>query len=186
MLKNFLNTGGHQNPISDSKAKAILQKRWSLPIGGVACGRVGACSLRSRLVFLGPFWYWCYYPHRIRDSVSPVCCSFFVIFHSKKDCIFLNGSTSVLSKVFIIFFVQTLRLFPVCDSKPVACRLYLWEKNNNFIKAAKQKCEWIMQEIHIIQDITFDNKGVQENCIRTPHLVVTLPKPRHQSYVTFI
>ena len=21
----------------------------------------------------GPFCYWCYYPHRLRDSVSPVC-----------------------------------------------------------------------------------------------------------------
>ena len=21
----------------------------------------------------GFFWYWCYYPHRVRDSLSPVC-----------------------------------------------------------------------------------------------------------------
>ena len=155
-----------------------------MPIVGVACGRVGACSLRSRLVFLGPFWYWCYYPHRIRDLVSPVCFSFFVIYHSKKDCFFLMA---LLIKGFLLFcFVQTFRSFPPCDSKPVACRLYLWEKNNNFIKAAKQKCERIMQEIHKIQDITFDNKGVQEICIRTPHLVVTLSKPHQQSYVTFI
>ena len=36
---------------SGSKFMAILLKGWILTIGGVAYGRVGACSLRSMLVF---------------------------------------------------------------------------------------------------------------------------------------
>ena len=50
MIKNFLNPKGHQNPTSGLKVKAILLKVWILPNGGVASGRVCACSLRSRLV----------------------------------------------------------------------------------------------------------------------------------------
>ena len=49
-IKNVLNPKGHQNPISGSKGTAILLKGWIGPIGGVASGRVGACSLQSRLV----------------------------------------------------------------------------------------------------------------------------------------
>ena len=41
---------GHQNPISGSKVTAVLLKGRILSIGGVASGRVCACSLRSRLV----------------------------------------------------------------------------------------------------------------------------------------
>ena len=52
MIKNFLNPDGHQNRISGSKVTGILLKEWILPIDGVASGRVYACSLRSRLVFL--------------------------------------------------------------------------------------------------------------------------------------
>ena len=36
--------------LSGSKVTAILLKGWILPIGGIASGRVCACSLRSRLV----------------------------------------------------------------------------------------------------------------------------------------
>ena len=50
MIKNSLNPEGHQNPISRLKVKAILPKRWILPIGGALSGRVCACSLSSRLV----------------------------------------------------------------------------------------------------------------------------------------
>ena len=49
-VQKFLNPKGHQNPISGSKVTAILMKGGILPIGGVASGRVWACSLRSRLV----------------------------------------------------------------------------------------------------------------------------------------
>ena len=52
MIKNFLNLEGHQNPISGSTVKAILLKGWILPIGGVASGRVCACSLHGRLVLI--------------------------------------------------------------------------------------------------------------------------------------
>ena len=48
----FLNPEGHQNPISGSKGTIILLKGLILPNGGVALGRVCACSLRSRLVFI--------------------------------------------------------------------------------------------------------------------------------------
>ena len=27
---------------------------------------------RAPFVHFCPFWYWCYYPHRLRDSVSPI------------------------------------------------------------------------------------------------------------------
>ena len=53
MIKAFLNPEGHKNPISGSKVTAILLKRWIWPIGGVASGRVCACSLNSRLVSKG-------------------------------------------------------------------------------------------------------------------------------------
>ena len=46
-----INREGHQNPISFLKVTVILLKGCILPIGGVAPGRVCACSMRSRLVF---------------------------------------------------------------------------------------------------------------------------------------
>ena len=52
IFKEILNFEGHPNCITGSKVMAILLNRWILPIGGVALGRVCACSLRSRLVFL--------------------------------------------------------------------------------------------------------------------------------------
>ena len=62
-MENFLNLRGHQSGISGSKVTAILLKGEILPIGVVASGRVCACSLRSRLVFLK-------YP--IIDYMSPL------------------------------------------------------------------------------------------------------------------
>ena len=50
VIKNLLNPEGHHNLISDSKVTAILLNCWILPIGGVASGRVCACSLCSRVV----------------------------------------------------------------------------------------------------------------------------------------
>ena len=50
VIKTFLNPEGHHNRINGSKVTVILLKGWLLPIGGVASGRVCACSLRSRLV----------------------------------------------------------------------------------------------------------------------------------------
>ena len=43
---------GHQNPICGLIVMAILLMGWILPIGGASSGRVRACSLRSRLIFL--------------------------------------------------------------------------------------------------------------------------------------
>ena len=51
MIKNFLNPEGHQSPFSGAKVTAILLKGWVWLIGGVASGRVCACSLQSRIVF---------------------------------------------------------------------------------------------------------------------------------------
>ena len=48
----LLNRLCQSDPISCSKVTVILLKGWILPIGGVALGKVGACSLRSRLVFV--------------------------------------------------------------------------------------------------------------------------------------
>ena len=45
VIKNFLSLRGHQNPISGSEVTVILLKGWIWPIGGVASGRVCACSL---------------------------------------------------------------------------------------------------------------------------------------------
>ena len=50
VIKNFLNTKGHQNPISGSNVRDILMKGWILLFGGASSGRVCACSLCSRLV----------------------------------------------------------------------------------------------------------------------------------------
>ena len=52
VIKNFLNTEGHRNPISGSKVPAILLKGWIFPIGRASSGRVCAYSLRSRLVWI--------------------------------------------------------------------------------------------------------------------------------------
>ena len=52
VIKNFLNPEGHQNFISGSKVTAILLKGWILPLVELHRGRVCACSLRSRLVFI--------------------------------------------------------------------------------------------------------------------------------------
>ena len=38
VIKNFLNSEEHPNPISGSKVTAILLKGWILPIDGVASG----------------------------------------------------------------------------------------------------------------------------------------------------
>ena len=49
-IKTFLNPEGHHNRITGSKVIAVFLDGGTLPIGGVALGRVCACSLRSRLV----------------------------------------------------------------------------------------------------------------------------------------
>ena len=51
IIKNCLNSKEPQNRISGSKVTVILLKNWILPIGGVASGRVCACSLNSKLIF---------------------------------------------------------------------------------------------------------------------------------------
>ena len=48
-----LNLEGHPNCITSSKVTAIFLNRWILSIGGASSGRVCACILRSRLVYLG-------------------------------------------------------------------------------------------------------------------------------------
>ena len=50
VLPDILNPEGHQSCCIGSKVTAILLNEWILPTGGVALGRVCACSLRSRLV----------------------------------------------------------------------------------------------------------------------------------------
>ena len=49
-VQPILNLKGHPNRTIGSKSTAILVNWWNLPIGGVASGRVCACSLRSRFV----------------------------------------------------------------------------------------------------------------------------------------
>ena len=51
-IQEILNLKGHHNRIIGFKVTAILQNGWVLPMGGVASGRVCACSLCSRLVFI--------------------------------------------------------------------------------------------------------------------------------------
>ena len=50
IFKEILNFKEHQNHCIGSKATAICLNGWILPTGGVATGRVCACSLPSRLV----------------------------------------------------------------------------------------------------------------------------------------
>ena len=49
MIENIPNPKGHQNHVSGSKVTAILMKGWILSVGGVASGRVGACSLHTKI-----------------------------------------------------------------------------------------------------------------------------------------
>ena len=51
IFQENINPEGHLNRSIGSKAMAILVNRGVLPSGGVALGRVCACSLRSSLVF---------------------------------------------------------------------------------------------------------------------------------------
>ena len=51
VMKSFLKSEGHQNRISASRVTVILLKGLFVHIGGVASGRVCACSLRRRLVY---------------------------------------------------------------------------------------------------------------------------------------
>ena len=53
IFTEILNPEGHQNCCIGSKVTAILLNGWILPTGGASSGRVCACSLRSRLVYLG-------------------------------------------------------------------------------------------------------------------------------------
>ena len=50
IFSEILNLERHQNCFIGSKVPAIYLNGGILPIGGVALGRVCACSLRSRLV----------------------------------------------------------------------------------------------------------------------------------------
>ena len=59
LIKNFLIPEIDQNRITGSKVTAILVKGYILPIGGVASGRVCACSLHSRLVLMDWLWLFC-------------------------------------------------------------------------------------------------------------------------------
>ena len=52
IFMEILNLEGHPNCITSSKITAILLNGLILPIGGASSGRVWACSLRSRLVYL--------------------------------------------------------------------------------------------------------------------------------------
>jgi hypothetical protein len=58
VVKTFLNPGAHQNRITGSKRIAVFMDVDTLPIGGVAMGRVCGCSLRSRLVLLKGLRSW--------------------------------------------------------------------------------------------------------------------------------
>ena len=52
VITKILNPEGHKNPISGLKFTTILLKWWIWPIGEVVLGRVCACSLRSKLVYI--------------------------------------------------------------------------------------------------------------------------------------
>ena len=52
IFSDILNPEGHQNRCIGSKVTAILLNGWNLPTGGASSGRVCACSLRSRLVYI--------------------------------------------------------------------------------------------------------------------------------------
>ena len=51
-FKEILNLEGNQNCCIGSKVTAILLNGWIFHTGGASLGRVCACSLRSRLVFI--------------------------------------------------------------------------------------------------------------------------------------
>ena len=51
-VSDILNPEGHQNLCIGSKVTVILLNGWILPTVGASLGRVCACILRSRLVFV--------------------------------------------------------------------------------------------------------------------------------------
>ena len=56
ILWEIINPKGHPNHITGWKSTAILLNGWILPISGASSGRVCACRLRSRLVFICTPW----------------------------------------------------------------------------------------------------------------------------------
>ena len=48
-------------------------------------------------LLVGFFWYWCYYPHRSRDALSPVCGIFLLFFDKVVKLVgggaVINGAT---------------------------------------------------------------------------------------------
>ena len=66
VIQNFLNPKGHQIPSVVQKLRPISLKGWILPIGVVASGRVCACILRSRLVYVRIRLILCIYLYCIR------------------------------------------------------------------------------------------------------------------------
>ena len=83
IFEETLNLEGHLNRFIGSKVTAILVNRGILPNGGVAEGRVCACSLRSRLVFT-------------------VCAQFFVVVVAIQKKIILNKKNLIKLLMYII------------------------------------------------------------------------------------
>ena len=81
-VQNIRNLEGHLNRFVGSKVTAILVNGGILPSGGVALGRVCACSLRSRLVLKIPQEYISYskYLLSFEKSVQIVCELSFICF----------------------------------------------------------------------------------------------------------
>ena len=68
MIKSFLNSEGHQNPINGSKVMAILLKGWIWPIGEASAGQ----GLRLQPAQQAYLFSLCFYSKKIYIELSVI------------------------------------------------------------------------------------------------------------------
>ena len=123
-------------------------KKWSqisklLLIKGEKSPRKKKVSFLVNFALLaGFFWYRCYYPHRLRDSVSPVCGIFIKV---------LLGQVSFTSNGSVVHTVQCSRGGVQCSD--LSCQIFLRSPENalttNLVSARNLLCS--VDTVHRLQ-----------------------------------
>ena len=119
VIKKFLNHKEHQHAISGWKDMAILLKGRILPIGGVASGRIYACSLRSRLVLIknGSLFssflkidalWWRQKLSKMRNTCWPMICRVFLHVTCKSHYKLLCLETLCLQALYCEYFQYSI------------------------------------------------------------------------------
>ena len=79
-------------------AKQFVLKDFFLPPVSLPPSLLPFPSLKNLMIFSFCYWYWCYYPHTLSDSVSPVCgieALMMCFFHSASGSVHPNAALPV-------------------------------------------------------------------------------------------